>query len=155
AMPPASPPAPPPQPPQPSPLDNHLLRWEQEMQKGQTLQAQLTRTEKDTAVNKTQKFVGFAQYMKETNGQATLNLATLEMRPESKPNEIAEKFICTGTHLFQFLPAQMEVKQFEMPKPREGQVAQDNVMAFMFGMRAVDARKRYEMKLAKEDQYYI
>ena len=125
------------------------------MQKVQTLQAQLTRTEKDTAFNKTQKFVGFAQYMKETNGQATLNLATLEMRPESKPNEIAEKFICTGTHLFQFLPAQMEVKQFEMPKPREGQVAQDNVMAFMFGMRAVDARKRYEMKLAKEDQYYI
>src|SRR5207302_968982 len=34
-------------------------------------------------------------------------------------------------------------------------VAQDNVMGFMFGMKAADARQRYDMKLAKEDQYYI
>ena len=147
------PPTPPAQ--APSQLDNYLLRWEQEMQKVQTLQAQLARIEKDTAFNKTQRYVGFAQYMKDVSGQNVLNLATLEMRPETKPNEIAEKFICTGTHLYQFNPAQQEVKQFEMPKPKPGQVAQDNVMAFMFGMRAADAKQRYDMKLAKEDQYYI
>ncbi len=28
-------------------------------------------------------------------------------------------------------------------------------MAFMFGMRAVEAKQRYEMQLAKEDNYYI
>ena len=149
-------PVPPPAQPAPSALDTYLLRWEQEMQKVQTLQAQLARTDKDTSFNKTQKYAGFAQYLKEVQPDKTvLNLATLEMRAEAKPNEIAEKFISTGTHLFQFLPAQMEVKQFEMPKPKPNSVAQDNVMAFMFGMRAADAKQRYDMKLAKEDQYYI
>ena len=149
------PPTAPPQAPAQSPLDNYLLSWEQKMLEVQTLQAQLTRTEKDPAFNKTQEYIGFAQYMKEKKGDVVLNLATLEMRPKARPNEIAEKFICTGTHLFQFNPAQMEVKQFEMPKPKPGQVAQDNVMAFMFGMRAVEAKLRYDMKLAKEDSNYI
>jgi TIGR03009 family protein len=141
--------------PAPSPLDNYLLNWERKMLEVTTLQAQLTRSEKDPSFNKTQEFVGFAQYMKEKRGEAMLNLATLEMRPKDKPNEIAEKFICSGTHLYQFNPAQMEVKQFELPKPKPGSVAQDNVMGFMFGMRAKDATQRYDMKLAKEDQYYI
>src|SRR5205823_4904579 len=64
-------------------------------------------------------------------------------------------YVCTGTHLYQFNPAQLEVKKYEMPKPKMGQVAQDNVMAFMFGMKALDAKSRYDMKLAKEDTYYI
>jgi TIGR03009 family protein len=146
---------PPAQPPM-SKLDDYLLRWEQEMQKVQTLQAQLARTDKDTTFNKTQKYLGFAQYLKEVQrDQSVLNLATLEMRPEANPKEFSEKFISTGTHLYLFSPAQMEVKQYEMPKPKPGSVAQDNVMAFMFGMRAADAKQRYDMKLAKEDQYYI
>jgi TIGR03009 family protein len=147
---------PPPASPQaPSSLDNYLVSWERKMLEVTTLQAQLTRSEKDPSFNKTQEFVGFAQYMKEKRGEATVNLATLEMRPKGKPNEIAEKFICTGTHLYAFNPAQQEVKQYKMPDPKPGSVAQDNVMGFMFGMRATDAKQRYDMKLAKEDQYYI
>src|SRR4051812_32501350 len=60
-------------------LDNYLLRWEQEMQKVQTLAAQLNRIEKDTTFNTTQKFTGYARYMKSGTAQATVNLATLEM----------------------------------------------------------------------------
>ena len=155
ASPVAAQPAKPPQAPAPSALDNYLLSWERKMLEVKTLQAQLTRSEKDPSFNKTQDFVGFAQYMKELRADGVMNLATLEMRPKDKPNEIAEKFICSGTHLYQFNPAQKEIKQYELPRPRPGSVAQDNVMGFMFGMRAVDAQRRYEMKLAKEDQYYI
>ena len=80
--------------------------------------------------------------------KSVLNLATLEMRPEANPKEFSEKFISTGTHLYMFSPAQMEVKQYEMPKPKPGAVAQDNVMAFMFGMRAADAKQRYDYSKA-------
>jgi TIGR03009 family protein len=147
-----APPAAPAQPPQA--LDNYLLRWEQEMQKVQTLQAQLARIDRDKTFNTVTKLDGYAAYRKAGTGPTALNLAMLEMRPEGK-QEVQEKYICTGTFLYQFSPASKEIKVFELPKPKPGQVAEDNFLSFMFGMKAEEARRRYEMTLAKEDQYYI
>jgi TIGR03009 family protein len=150
-----APPMPQPQPQQaPNALDNYLLRWEQEMQKVQTLAAQLVREEKDPQFNTAQKFVGYAQYMKTGAGPNALNLAMLEMRPEGK-NEISEKFVCTGTYLYQFVPSAKEVRAHELPKPQPGQVANDNFLSFLFGMKADEAKKRYELRLVREDQNYI
>src|SRR5262249_15926886 len=67
-------------------LENVLLKWEQEMSKIQTLQANLARTEKDTTFNTTKKYIGFAQYMKAKLGNDIVNCATLDMRLEDKPN---------------------------------------------------------------------
>src|SRR5947209_10569309 len=92
-------------------LDRYLQRWELEMQKIQTLSAVLTRVDRDFSFDTTQKFTGTAQYMKAGTGASALNLASLELRYEGKP-DIAEKFICTGTYLYQFLPAQKEIKAF-------------------------------------------
>jgi TIGR03009 family protein len=135
-------------------LDNHLLRWEQEMQKVQTLQAQLARVDKDKTFNTATKLVGYAAYRKTGSGPSSLNLATLEMRAEGK-QEVREKYVCTGTFLYQFLPDEKQIKVFELPKPKPGQVAEDNFLSFMFGMKADEARRRYDLRLAKEDQYYI
>lgn len=135
-------------------LDQFLLRWEQEMQKIETLAARLDRTEKDTTFNTTQKFVGYAQYMKSGSGKTVLNLASLEMRPEGKP-DIHEKFICTGAFLYQFSPAKKEIHAFTLPPPKEGSVAEDNFLSFLFGMKAQEARRRYDMKLVNEDKDYI
>src|SRR4051812_4200498 len=77
-----NPPAPPVASPADQKLDNYLMRWEQEMQKVQTLAAQLNRIEKDTTFNTTQKFTGWAKYMKSGTGQTSVNLASLEMFPE-------------------------------------------------------------------------
>jgi TIGR03009 family protein len=135
-------------------LDAHLLRWEQEMSRVQTLVAVLNRREKDKTFETEQKFSGFAQYMKAGAAGNALNLAMLEMRVEGK-NEVAEKFICTGTYLYQFLPGQREIRAYELPKPRPGQVADDNFLSFLFGMKAEEAKRRYDLKLLNEDQYYI
>jgi TIGR03009 family protein len=124
------------------------------MQKVQTLQAQLARIDKDKTFNTATKLVGYAAYRKAGSGPSTLNLAMLEMRPEGK-QEVREKYVCTGTFLYQFLPEEKQIKVFELPKPRPGQVAEDNFLSFMFGMKADEARRRYELRLAKEDQYYI
>jgi len=138
----------------PQKLDGYLLRWEQEMQKISTLSAQVARIDRDHSFDTTQKFVGLAQYMKAGTGPSALNLALLELKPDGR-NEVAEKFVCTGTYLYQFLPAQKEIKAFELPRPKPGQVADDNFLSFLFGMKAEEARRRYEMKIDKEDQYYI
>lgn len=120
----------------------------------QTLAAVLNLTEKDKTFDTVQKFSGFAQYMKAGNGPTALNLAALELRPEGKA-DISHKFVCTGTFLYQYLPAQKEIRAYELPKPRPGQVAEDNFLGFLFGMKAEEARRRYDLRLAKEDQWYV
>lgn len=149
----APPTAPPAAAPAANKLDEYLRRWEQEMAKIETLAAQLNRTDKDKTFERTNKLTGIAQYMKVGKGPAAQNLALLEMRPEGK-NEIAEKVVCTGTYLYQYLPAQKEIKVYDIT-PKQGQVAEDNFLSFLLGMKAAEAQRRYELKLAKEDQFYI
>jgi TIGR03009 family protein len=135
-------------------LDGYLQRWEQEMRKVQTLAAVLARTDKDKAFGTTTEFVGTAQYMKSGAGPSALNLAALELKLKGKA-DIADKFVCTGTYLYQFLPAQKEIRAYEMPKPKPGQVADDSFLGFLFGMKAEVAKRRYVLSLFKEDAYYI
>ncbi|MFM7150395.1 MAG: TIGR03009 domain-containing protein [Gemmataceae bacterium] len=135
-------------------LDGYLQRWEQEMRRVETLSAALARIDSDKVFGSTTKYSGFAHYMKSGTGSTALNLAMLELKQDGKP-EIADKFICTGTYLYQFLPAQKEIRAYEMPRPKPGQVADDSFMGFLFGMKAEEARRRYNLNLHKEDNYYI
>ncbi len=150
----SQPAAPPPAAPADRQLDDYLLRWEQEMAKVKTLAAQLVRVEEDPVFKQTQKYVGFAQYMKVGSGNRTNNLATLEMRPENG-KEISEKIVITATHLFQFQPARKEITAIALPQPKEGQLADDNLIALLFGVKATEARRRYELKLTSDDKFYI
>jgi TIGR03009 family protein len=136
-------------------LDAHLAQWEAAMKKVETLGAQLTRIDKDPVYDHVQKLTGVAYYMKAGSGPSTQNLALLEMKMEGQ-KEFKEKFICTGTYIYQFAPEQKEIRYYELPKPKEGQVAEENnLLSLLFGMKAEDAKRRYELKLAKEDTYYI
>lgn len=140
--------------PQDQRLDSILQRWEQKMTDIQTLAAQLNRIEKDTTFNQTQKFSGFAQYMKVGSGAQAANLALLEMRPEGK-NEFSEKILITPTHLYQYSPSAKEIRAHPLPQPKPGQVADDNLTTLLFGVKANEARRRYDLKLVNEDDYYI
>jgi TIGR03009 family protein len=135
-------------------LDGYLRRWEGEMRKVQTLSAILGRINRDKAFGTTTKYTGYAQYMRAGNGPTALNLAHMEMKEETKA-DFAEKVICTGTYLYMYAPAQKEIRAYEIPRPKPGQVSDDNFMSFMFGMKAEEAKKRYSLTLAKEDKYYI
>ena len=135
-------------------LDSYLRRWEQEMHKVLTLSALLNRIDKDKVFQTTTKSSGFAQYMKSGTGPTAMNLALMELKRENKA-EVAEKLICTGTYLYMFHPAQKEIKAYEVPRPKPGQVADDNFLSFLFGMKAEDAKKKYTLTLAKEDKWYI
>jgi TIGR03009 family protein len=135
-------------------LDKHLTRWEQKMRAVTTLSAQINRVDKDKVFASTQKLSGVAQYMKAGSGKDAANLAMLELKLDGKA-DIAEKFVCTGAFLYQFAPAQKEIRAYELPKPKPGQVAEDNFLSFVFGMKAEEAKRRYVLKLAKEDTWYI
>jgi TIGR03009 family protein len=78
----------------------------------------------------------------------------LEMQKRGKP-EAFEKYICTGTFLYEYVPQNKVIRVHEMPPPKPGQVADDNFLSFLFGMKADEARRRYDLRLVKEDQWYI
>jgi TIGR03009 family protein len=136
-------------------LDEHLSRWEAQMKKVETLGAELTRIDKNPTYDSVQKLTGVAYYLKAGSGPQSQNLALLEMKLDGR-KEIKEKFICTGTYIYQFLPEQKEIRYYQLPKPQPGQVAEENnLLSLLFGMKAEDAKKRYELKLAKEDANFI
>lgn len=151
AQPPRTPPAAPAAP--TASLDRYLLRWEEQMQKVNTLTAQINRLDRDKTFDTTASFAGKAQYMKvPVAGGSPLNLAVLELY---RGKDLAEKYVYTGTFLYMFAPAQKEVRAYEMPKPKPGEASNDIVLALVLGMKAAEARRRFDLKLFKEDPFYI
>jgi TIGR03009 family protein len=126
-------------------LDTLLQRWEQEMKRIETLSAELNRTTVDKVYQGTEVFTGTAKYMKP-------NLAILEMKKKDRP-EVYEKYICSGTFLYEWVPGSKVIRAHELPPTKEG-VGDDNFLSFLFGMKAEEAKKRYDLKLMKEDQFY-
>src|SRR5262245_29267826 len=142
-------------------LDAHLQRWEEAMRKVQTLDAEITREDKDKTFGTRTKFFGAAKYMKSGAGPTALDLATLELKQEGKA-DLADKFVCTGTYLYKFEVASKEIRAYEMPKPKPGQVADDSFLGFLFGMKAEAAKRRYVLNFASlktapngEDTHYV
>ncbi len=128
-------------------LDALLLQWEDKMKGIQSLSAEIVRVRYDKVMGTQQVFEGKAKYLKP-------NLALLDMRQRNRPN-VFEKYICTGTFLYQFHPDTKEVRVHELPPPKPGQVADDNFLAFLLGMKAVEAKRRYDLDLEKEDPNYV
>jgi TIGR03009 family protein len=135
-------------------LDRYLMGWERSMESVTTLAARLKRTEKDTTLDSNRVLVGEAYYKKSGKGANAVNKAFLQMRLEGK-QEVAEKYVCTGTYLYQFLPEEKKIKYFEVPRPKPGQGMEDNFLSFLFGMKADEAKKRYDLRLTKEDKFYV
>ena len=140
---PAAPPAKDAAPATPTKLDNYLARWEKEMQSIQTLTAEITRSSKDKVWQTDETFVGKAKYQKP-------NLAVMELQKKGNP-QVYEKYLCTGSFLYQYVPASKVIHVYELPPPKAGQPAtDDNFLSFFFGMKADEAKRRYDLKLVKD-----
>jgi TIGR03009 family protein len=129
-----------------SPLDRYLAGWEKAFTHADTLVAEVSRTETSETFQASKVFAGTFKYRKPGG-------FILEMSQKDKPENI-EKIVVSGSTLYQYVPARKEIRQFHLPPARPGQVADDNFLSFLFGMKAEEARRRYELKLIKEDQYY-
>jgi TIGR03009 family protein len=128
-------------------LDQILLQWEQKMQGVQSLVARIKKTETDGLAKTSVEGVGYLKYTKP-------NRADLYIQ-RSNNQQIYERFLSTGNNLFVFLPKQNLIRVYSMPQRAPGQPVIDNsFVGFLAGMSAVEARRRFEMTLVKEDQHY-
>jgi TIGR03009 family protein len=143
---------PPAQAPAPDPardrLDALLLEWEAKMKSVDTLSAEVVRERVDNVFHNTVVYKGKAKYMRP-------NLALLELQRTDRP-AIFEKYVCTGAYLYEYYLPNKELRFHELPNNR-GQVSDDNFLSFLFGMKAEEAKRRYDLRLVGDpnDKYYV
>ena len=132
----------PPPPPVDPRLDAVLLNWEKAMLNVQSLTAEVKRTKLDKTFQTTELFEGTANYLRGAPNQTSR--ASLELFKKNQPQNF-EKYLCTGNFLYQWSPAEKVIRRHELPPPKPGQLADDNFLSFLFGMKAEDAKARYHM----------
>lgn len=124
-------------------LDEVLLQWEKAMTSLQTLVVNINRTTIDKTYQTTEVFEGTAKYLK-SNLPGQASRASLELVKKGHP-QVFEKLICSGNFLYEFAPQTKVIRVHELPSPKLGQIADDNILNFVFGMKAADAKLRYQL----------
>jgi TIGR03009 family protein len=134
--------------PQKNRLDAVLLAWEQKMQGVQSLAAAVKRTDIDPVTKNTEEYRGQLKFMRP-------NRADLYVARTTNPQQY-DRFLCTGNYIFQFMPQQKLIRAHPLPQRAAGQPALENsFVGFLAGMTAVEAKRRFDMALLKEDQHYV
>jgi len=147
-----APPLPPAAPPVDNKLDTHLNGWQKNMGDLANFRfvLELKRTD---AVFKTDKgYNGVVLCMKP-------NFAVLRLNNDSdKSGTDYEAFICNGKSVFEYNGLAKTITEWKLPAPTPGATgnATDNIMLdFLTGMKAKDAKARFDLTLFKEDPNYV
>lgn len=128
------------------PLDAVLLNWEAAMKRVDTLQApNCSRVENLKTFQITKTYLGIAKYMRP-------NMGLLYMSQKDKPDSF-EEIVVNGSNLYQYLPQQKEIQAHRLPATQAA-MGDDSFLSFLFGMKAAEAKARYDLKLLNTDQYY-
>jgi TIGR03009 family protein len=134
-------------------LDAHLGGWEKTMGDLKNFRFDLELIRIDPAATGIfkgeHKFHGSVLCMKP-------NLARLRLDNDADPRDF-EAFICNGKAVYAYNGLQKTITEHKLPDPKTNPTgATDNlILDFMTGMKARDLKDRFDLKLFKEDQYYI
>jgi TIGR03009 family protein len=130
-------------------LNDLLGQWEQRMKSIQGIEATVRRTEVDAVTNAKEVFEGSAKFLRPDR-------ADLYLKKLSNP-QLYERFLLTGTYLYEFRPQQKAVRVHTIPQRAPGQPAmEDNFMGLLFGMSSQEAKRRYDLQLKEKagDTWY-
>lgn len=138
--------------PDPARLNSYLDRWEKDSLDLRTLVVSCKRSRYSQTLKEQQDvYEGTIKFLKSGKVfKAAMDLKRIDGRP--KPTDF-EKIVFTGNFLYEFAPRTQEVKVYEVPKAKAG--GDESFMPFLSGMKADDAKKRYDIKLTKEDDDWI
>jgi TIGR03009 family protein len=124
-------------------LDTVLHGWEKGMTELKSFYVLIERTSIDKALNARDEFKGYAMFVKAPPKQ-TGSRARLELNKVNNA-QVYEKYICTGTYLYEFAPASNTVRVHNMPQNKGGPDQSESFLSFLFGMGAEQAKTRYHM----------
>jgi TIGR03009 family protein len=137
-------------------LTDLLKAWERKMTSVERLAVKCSRTEVDGLRGKEQVFSGGAWFLKPNMAMLDLTKVTDPKDDRDKPKD-RELYISNGNHLYEFQWKNKLVRIHELPK--DGGISDDTFLAFLFGMKAEQARQRYtlraEVKPNANDYIYL
>lgn len=147
AQPPAgAPAAPPPPAADPARLDAHLQGWQKRMGELTNFRAAFDLTKTEPVFKRPTQYDGVVLCMKPA-------LARLRVVSKNNPNDY-EAYICDGKSIYAYSGLQKEVTQVDLPKnPADG--GGNLMLDFLSGMKADDAKRRFNITLFKEDANYV
>jgi TIGR03009 family protein len=146
---PGAPPVAPPTPQADPRLDKHLLEWEKKMGGIKNFRADIEVIRTDSVFKKERKYGG--------GGSSVLcmkpNYARLRLDNTVDKNDY-EAYICNGQYIYEYnglLRTVTEIKLAGNP----GAPSDNLMLDFLSGMKADDVKRRFEIKLFNEDQFYV
>jgi TIGR03009 family protein len=118
--------------------------WEQAMKGMKAFEAQIDRVEQDRANRSQEMFTGVVKFMEP-------NYVLLELKKQDNP-DVYEKWLSTGTFLYQWVPQAKKINVNELPKPKGS--GNDSMLAVLGCLNISEARKRFDLEYGKDDPYY-
>jgi TIGR03009 family protein len=131
------------QPPAQENLETVLRGWEKAMTDLKSFVAVVERTTLDKALGARDEHKGYAMFMRAAN-KKDASRARLELAKVGNP-KVFEKFICTGTFLYEYAPATSTIRIHNMPQNKKDGMQQESFLSFLFGMGSEQAKARYHM----------
>ncbi len=132
-------------------LDEHLAKWESTMGSLNNFRVELGLTRKDAVFQKARDYSGVVLCMKP-------NLAVLRLDYAGDPSKADyEAYICNGKSVYEYNGLQKTITEWKLPDQKNNpNGATDNLMLdFLTGMKAKDAKARFDLTLFKEDAHYV
>jgi TIGR03009 family protein len=140
-----------PTPPSPERLDALLKAWEKRMTNIDSFSTKITRTELHALTKKPTTFVGDAAFMKPNLAKLDLTHQDEVGKKEAEKTNF-ERIYCNGQFIYEYIPKDKLIVIHDIPK--NDPTADNLILAFLRGMKAEDAQKRFGMALTKETEWY-
>jgi TIGR03009 family protein len=150
-LPPGSPIVPAAAPATPNILDAHLDGWERTMREVKNFRVEIASTKTDCVFKKDKKYDGVVLCMKPNFAILRLNYTA-----DLTKNDY-EAVICNGKSFFHYNGNDKTVTEHKLPNPANNAGGgTDNIMLdFVSGLKAKEAKQRFDISLLKEDDNYI
>jgi len=129
-----------------NPLDNLLIQWEQAMRQIRFLTATCTRKDTDKVAGQVKVWEGSAAYL-------SPNLVRLYLADQANKATF-EYYLLSQNTLYEYRSQESTVLIRQLPQAPQGQVADRKELSLLFGMRALEAKRRYDFQFVKQDDHY-
>jgi len=100
--------------------------------------------------NITEESDGYARFMRLPDNKAG---AILHLVNKSNPEKF-QRYVCTGSHIYSYRPGEKAIYHYQLPPRQAEQPLDEGPTAFLFGMKANDANRRFRLKIEKQDEWY-
>ncbi|CAN5739735.1 hypothetical protein BH23PLA1_BH23PLA1_41870 [soil metagenome] len=125
-------------------LNQILARWEADSAQIGSLFAEFDHVEKLVLVGTQKRYRGMAFLQRP-------NLALIELKRQvGEEYKFDKRIVCTGREVVEYSAAATQITVFPLPKDAQLRALDEGPLPFLFGLKAEEIKRRYQMTLKQE-----